>query len=842
MTSRSPASALVRNARCAVLVFPLLAATLLADNAPRVRESFDLGWRFLKSDATAAEQTGFDDAAWRRLSLPHDWSIEGPFDEKAPTGGPGGYLPTGVGWYRKHFTVPGTLRGRKVTVEFDGVYMNSDVWINGRHLGRWPYGYSSFAYDLTPFLIFGDQPNVLAVRVDNSAQPNSRWYSGSGIYRHVWITITNPVHVAHWGTYATTPEVSAEAATVRIRTRVQNDRAEIQTVTLVSELLDAAGQIVATAKSDDQLPAGGEREFDQMVTMKHPRLWSPDTPDLYRVRTLVQTGGKVVDSYETPIGIRSIVDDVDRGFLLNGQPVKLQGMCLHHDGGAVGAAVPEGVWVRRLRLLKEMGCNAIRTSHNPPAPEFLNLCDQLGFLVMDEAFDEWTVQKGQIQHGYSEFFNDWYERDLVNMIRRDRNHPGVIMWSAGNEIGEQRMAGGEKVLAKLVEVLHREDPTRPVTAAMDNIYTDKGAAPEAFTDLLDIVGYNYVDRWGSRRETFYADDRRKYPQRKFVGTENVCIGGVRGSYEFSSVPAGGAPQPPRYATAMVRGEQLWKFTRLADYVIGDFLWTGIDYLGESRWPRRSSFSGVLDTGGFAKDGYYFYQSQWTARPVLHLFPHWNWRGREGQVIPVIAYSNCDTVELFLNGRSLGAKAQEFPRQGTAGGWNTYARPQILPTTADLHLSWDVPYEPGVLKAVGYREGKQVAETEIHTAGAAATIALSIDRDTLPAGSREVANVTVEVRDANGVMVPTADNLITWGVQGEGVLVGVDSGDPLSHESFQGSTGKAFNGLMLGIVQAGARPGEVRVSAAADGLKGATVVLHVVERPDAPRPMIVGLDQ
>jgi beta-galactosidase len=428
------------------------------------------------------------------------------------------------------------------------------------------------------------------------------------------------------------------------------------------------------------------------------------------------------------------------------------------------------------------------------------------------------------------------------MIRRDRNHPGVIMWSAGNEIGEQRMAGGEKVLAKLVEVLHREDPTRPVTAAMDNIYTDKGAAPEAFTDLLDIVGYNYVDRWGSRRETFYADDRRKYPQRKFVGTENVCIGGVRASYEFSSVPAGGAPQPPRYATAMVRGEQLWKFTRLADYVIGDFLWTGIDYLGESRWPRRSSFSGVLDTGGFAKDGYYFYQSQWTARPVLHLFPHWNWRGREGQVIPVIAYSNCDTVELFLNGRSLGAKAHEFPRQGTAGGWNTYARSQILPTTADLHLSWDVPYEPGVLKAVGYREGKQVAETEIHTAGAAATIALSIDRDTLPAGSREVANVTVEVRDANGVMVPTADNLITWGVQGEGVLVGVDSGDPLSHESFQGSTGKAFNGLMLGIVQAGARPGEVRVSAAADGLKGATVVLHVVERPDAPRPMIVGLDQ
>jgi beta-galactosidase len=574
----------------------------------------------------------------------------------------------------------------------------------------------------------------------------------------------------------------------------------------------------------------------------HPRLWSPDTPDLYRVRSRVQTGGRIVDSYETPVGIRTIAYDVDRGFLLNDQPVKLQGMCLHHDGGAVGAAVPEDVWGRRLHLLKDMGCNAIRTSHNPPAPEFLDLCDQLGFLVMDEAFDEWTIRKGQILHGYSEFFNEWYARDLGNMIHRDRNHPSVILWSAGNEIGEQRVPGGEKVLAKLVEVLHREDPTRPVTAAMDNIYTDEGEAPAAFSNLLDIVGYNYVDRWGPRRETLYAADRQKYPQRKFVGTENVCIGGMRGSYELPSAPADGGPRPPRYATAMVRGEQVWRFTRLADYVVGDFLWTGIDYLGESRWPRRSSFSGVLDTCGFAKDGYYFYQSQWTARPVLHLFPHWNWPGHEGQVIPVIAYSNCDTVELFLNRRSLGAKAHEFPRQGTSGGWNTYARPQVLPTTADLHLAWDVAYERGVLKAVGYRDGKQVAETEIRTAGPAAMIALSADRNTLRAGLREVANVTVEVRDASGTIVPTADNLIRWEVQGDAVLVGVDNGDPLSHENFQGHTGKAFNGLALGIVQAGAKAGEVRVHVAADGLKAASVVLQVVENPDAARSAIVGLDE
>ena len=820
----------------------MLAATLLADEAPRVRESFDAGWRFLQSDAVAAEQAGFDDAAWRRLSLPHDWSIEGPFDEKASTGGPGGYLPTGVGWYRKHFAVPEALRGRKVTVEFDGVYMNSDVWINGRHLGRWPYGYSSFAYDLTPFLSFGDQPNVLAVRVDNSAQPNSRWYSGSGIYRHVWITITNAVHVAHWGTDVTTPEVSAAAATVRIRTRVQNDAAGTQTVTLVSELLDDRDQVVATVQSDGSLPAGEEREFDQAVTVPHPRLWSPDTPNLYQVRSRVRTDGKEIDSYATPMGIRSLAYDVDRGCLLNGQPVKLRGMCLHHDGGAVGAAVPEGVWRRRLHLLKEMGCNAIRTSHNPPAPEFLDMCDQVGFLVMDEAFDEWTARKNQIKHGYSEFFHDWYERDLVNMIHRDRNHPAVVMWSAGNEIGEQRMAGGEKVLATLVDVFHREDPTRPVTAAMDNIYTDEGEAPAAFTSLLDIVGYNYVDRWGARRETFYGDDRRKYPQRKFVGTENVCIGGPRGSYELPALGPDGAPRTPRYATAMIRGEQLWKFTRLADYVAGDFLWTGIDYLGESRWPRRSNFSGVLDTGGFPKDGYYFYQSQWTAKPMLHLFPHWNWPGRAGQVIPVVAYSNCDTTELFLNGRSLGAKSLEFPRQGTAGGWNTYARPQIPVTTADLHVSWDVPYEAGTLKAVGYQEGKQVAATEIRTAGAAAMIALSVDRETLPARTAEVANLTVEVRDTNGVLVPTADNLITWEIQGAGALIGVDNGDPLSHESFQAHTCKAFNGLALGIVQAGAKPGEVRVTVAADGLKAATAILQVVEAKDAQQPVIVGLDR
>jgi beta-galactosidase len=830
-----------------------LSLSLLGQEAPRRRESFDAGWRFVRSDVPGAEQPACNDAAWRRLNLPHDWSIEGPYDEQAPTGGAGGYLPTGVGWYRKHFAVPADLRGKMFTVQFDGVYQHSDVWLNGHHLGFRPYGYSSFTYDLTPYLNYGAEPNVIAVRVDNSAQPNSRWYSGSGIDRHVWITVTDPLHVAPWGTYVTTPQVSAEVATVRIRVRVRNERAAPQTFELRNEILapaagggsaggPGAAAVAPQAGVNADLPAGAEGEFENTLTVPAPSLWSPATPSLYRLRTEVREGGRVVDAVETPFGIRSLVYDVDRGFLLNGEPVKLQGMCLHEDGGAVGAAVPEGVWVRRLQELKAMGCNAIRTAHNPPAPEFLDLCDRLGFLVMDEAFDEWTVRKPQIQHGYSEYFDAWYERDLIDMIHRDRNHPCIVLWSAGNEIGEQRMPGGEKILAKLVAVFHREDPTRPVTAAMDNVHTDQGDAPAAFTDLLDIVGYNYVDRWGARRETYYADDRRAYPQRRFVGTEDDCIYGVRGRYDLPATPAAGeAPRPPRYATAMIRTEQLWKFDRVHDYVIGDFFWTGIDYLGESRWPGKASSSGVIDTAGFPKDGYYFFQSQWTEKSVLHLFPSWNWAGHEGQVIPVLAYTNCDTVELFLNGRSLGVKAGEFPRQGTAGDWNRYPRPVVPATTADLHLSWDVPYEPGVLRAVGYQEGRPVAEAEVRTAGAPAALVLSADRDTIDAGGGDVASVTARIVDANGVVVPGADNLITFAATGPGAIIGVDNGDPASHESYQTPERHAFNGLALALVRPTSAPGEIHLMAASAGLTSATLVLHAAAAPDAVPPMIAALD-
>ena len=811
---------------------------LQAADQPRQQLSADFSWKFTRGDQPGADRANFDDTNWRMVNLPHDWSIEGPYTQSDPTGGSGGYLPTGIGWYRRAFNAPAGWRDRKIFLEFDGVYMNSDVWINGQHLGHRPFGYIGFEYDLTPYLRFG-ATNVLSVRVDNSRQPNSRWYSGSGIYRHVWITICDPVHVAHWGTYLTTPVVSTNSATVRIRTQVQNESMKRREITLTSQIVDAAGNTVASAETRKFIAAGSAREFDQSVEVDQPDLWSPDSPNLYQVHTRVKLGDKVVDDYQTAFGIRQIVYDVNKGFLLNGQHVKMQGMCLHQDGGSVGAAVPVGVWERRFKALKDMGCNAIRMSHNPPAPEVLDLCDRMGFLVMDEAFDEWTVSKAQVRHGYADYFKEWSQRDLTDMLHRDRNHPGIVIWSVGNEIPEQTSAHGAGILRPLVETCHREDPTRPVTSACDNVYTDSKDATPEFLNLLDIVGYNYVDRWGSRRETMYDDDRHAFPQRKFIGTESVVVA-ARGEYSLTNTgfggfggqgsslrPAASVKRPPAYTLSMIRAEQLWKFIKVHDYVIGDFGWTGIDYLGESRWPGKLSSSGMLDTCGFPKDNYYFYQSQWTTNLVLHLFPRWNWPGHEGEVIPVVCYTSCDTVELFLNGKSFGVKSLEFPRQGTSGGWNSYARPQ-QPTgsTADLHLAWDVPYEPGTLKAVGYKDGRKVCEEEIHTAGDPAALVMTSDCALLNADGQDVAHLAVEIVDDRGYTVPGATNLVSFHLEGVGSIIGVDNGNPFSHEDYQANQRLAFHGRCLAIVQARREAGTIRISASAAGLKGAMVALDV----------------
>jgi beta-galactosidase len=802
-----------------LLAIVALSAAATPSAAQRQRLSMDPGWRFTLGDPSGAEQPRFDDRQWRSLDLPHDWSIEGTPREDAPGGGRVGYFPMGIGWYRKSFRLPAGARGREAWLEFDGVYMNSDVWINGVHLGKRPYGYISFAYDITKHIVPG--VNVVAVRVDNSAQPNSRWYSGSGIYRHVWLTIVDPLHVGHWGTYVTTPHADSAGADVVVRTRVENDRTAPRRGVLRSLIVDAAGREVARTEAPFSLAAGQNAELEQRLHVASPQLWSVETPNLYALRSAVLNGGRVADETTTPFGMRTIAYDSDRGFLLNGVRVKMKGVNLHHDAGALGAAVPERVWQGRLKALKAMGANAIRTSHNPPAPEFLDLCDRLGFLVMAEAFDEWTI--GKVPEGYHRYFAEWSERDVTDFVQRDRNHPSIVLWSAGNEIGEQSTPDEAQVLRRLVDIFHREDPTRPVTTGNDNIVADGHPATLAFLNALDVVGYNYVDRWHERRELFAEQDRHDHPDWKMIGTES---GSIFQSFD-ERYSLGDDPElvRPNYTAGMIQAERLWKWITLHDYFAGDFMWTGIDYLGESAWPFKGFASGAMDITGRPKDAYYLYQSLWTNRPVLHLFPHWNWPGREGQVIPVLAYTNCNSVELFLNGRSLGEKRVEFPAQGTSGGWNNYAQPVVRATTNDLHLSWDVPYEPGELRALGRRRnGEGACVASVFTAGPPAAIRLTVDRDTISAGPGDVAQVSFEIVDSAGTVVPTADNVVRFAVTG-GRIVALDNADHLDHDPYQTDHRHAFNGRGLAILRAGGA-GLLRVTARADGLREATVTVQV----------------
>ena len=789
---------------------------------PRIRDSFDFGWKFYKGDAPGAQQPGFSDASWRSLDLPHDWSVEGPFVQTEPSGGAGGYAPTGIAWYRKRFRLPASYKDRKVSVEFDGVYQNSEVWINGQYLGKRPFGYINFAYDLTPHLNAGE--NIVAVKVDNTPQPSSRWYSGSGIYRHTWLVAVNPVHVAQWGTFVTTPRVSKDTASIHVSTYVRNQGAAAAACTLTTAIVDREGKVVQTAEASQQIGPNGDYQFTQQIAVEKPSLWSTATPYLYKVRSTVRAGQQTADEYETPIGIREALFDADRGFLLNGEHVKLNGVCLHHDAG-----------------------------HNPPAPEFLDLCDRMGFLVMNEAFDEWKAGKGQVRgNGYSRNYDEWHERDVTDFVHRDRNHPSVVLWSCGNEISDQTSEHGVEILRDLIGIFHREDPTRPVTAACDQIAAEPKPAPVEFLSLLDIVGYNYADRWRERKELYYSVDKAAHPNWRMIGTESSGMGGMRGDYRgfvpaapgqavIAAAPAvAPATAPGGLAGAAFPGggrgfgrggfrgldtEELWRFVRTHDYVAGDFMWTGIDYLGEAGGASRGASSGVIDSCGFPKDGYYFYQSQWTEKPMLHLFPHWNWKGREGQFIPVACYTNCDSVELFLNGKSVGVKGYTFPRFGMQGRYGQSPQPGGTRTTSDLHLAWDVPYEPGTLKAVGTKGGKVVTEVEISTTGDPVAIDLSVDRSTIRADRRDVAHVVVKVLDAQGRLHPDADNEVTFEIQGEGKLIGVDNGNMAEMAAdFKGKIRKASHGMCLAMVQSTANGGQLRVTATSPGLKSATVTI------------------
>lgn len=806
-----------------VLVHLFLINVCYAVSGTRQHLLFDYDWKFIQSDVTEAQNPKFDDSKWRLLNLPHDWSIEGEFKEDAATQGTGGYLPTGIGWYRKQFTLSEMQKDQQFSIEFDGVYMNSDVWINGQHLGKHVYGYTGFNYDLTPFLKKGK--NTIAVRVNNSVQTSSRWYTGSGIYRHVWLNITGAVHIARWGTYITTPQLDSLSATILVRTTVESSLSNPKKMVLRSVVKDGLGKEITMVETPVSIASSGKEEIEQTIKVTSPSLWSIDNPALYTLNSYLVEGTKVVDNYASTFGIRNIEYDKDKGFLLNGKHVKMNGVCLHHDAGCLGAAVPDQSWIRRLQLLKEMGCNAIRTSHNPPAPEFLDLCDKMGFLVMDEAFDEWKEKKLEAAYGYHKYFTEWSQLDLISMIHRDRNHPSVVLWSAGNEVPDQSKENGSETLRKLMDTFHKEDPTRPVTQANDRIAADGEPAKLPFLEMLDIVGYNYVDRWHERRQLYYSIDRHDHPNWKMIGTENGSIGGIRGQYSIRPDISGNRQgrRSRDYRTSMINAEELWKFTSVRDYVIGDFMWAGIDYLGESRWPGKSSSSGVIDLCGFPKDGYYFYQSQWTKKPMVHLFPHWNWAGHEGKVISVIAYTNCDSVELFVNGKSYGIKTYVFPQQGHSGSWSSYAHPYIAPTTSDLHLTWDVPYEAGTLKVIGKKDGKIVTE-EVHTTSKPTSLRLSVDQTEIDADAHDIANVKVEVVDENGYVVPDANNLIEFKIEGEGVLIGTDNGNPEDKTTMKNKRRNAFNGLALAVIQSTRKSGNIRLTAYSADLKEAVLLV------------------
>ena len=790
--------------------------------------NFDHDWRFHLGDVPGAQAVAFADSSWRRLDLPHDWSIEGQFSEQNPAGVGGGALPGGVGWYRKIFSVSPGDSGYVAYVEFDGVYRNSEVWINGEYLGKRPYGYSSFRYELTPHLRY-HAPNVIAVRVDNSRQPNSRWYSGSGIYRHVRLVTSDPVHVEQWGTYVTTPTVTDDSTRVTIRTTLREERHSAQRVALQTTFFDSAGNNLASLSTVVDVPGDSVVTISQDFMLPHPVRWSLERPYLYHARSEVMCGRKVCDTYTTPFGVRSFVFRADSGFFLNGRPVKIRGVCLHHDLGALGAAVNTRAIERQLEIMRAMGANALRTSHNPPAPELLDLTDRMGFIVLDEAFDMWKKEKTTFDYHLD--WDAWHVRDLSDMVRRDRNHPSVFMWSIGNEVMEQWTnddSTAAPIARELAGIVHGLDPTRPVTQAANN---GSPQNPVFHAGALDLLGHNY-------HHEVWADFPAQYPGQKFIITEAMSALNSRGVYEQPSDSIASyetpynknhGPQPNKdyRLSSYDNRKAFWGSTheeslRLFErypFLSGMFIWQGIDYLGEPtpyEWPARSSYFGVVDLAGFPKDPFYLYQSVWTERPMLHLLPHWNWKPAD--TVDVWAYTNADEVELFLNGVSLGVKRK--------------------PETVS-HLLWRVTYAPGTLRAVARKAGQVTATAEVKTAGAPARVALSADRARIHADGEDLSFVTVTVQDKTGVSVPNAEPLVRFRLTGAGAgegegeggarIAGVDNGDQISHTSFQAHEVRLFNGEALVIIRAGKGAGTATLTAESDGLAPATISIRMESR-------------
>lgn len=781
------------------------------------RISFDSNWKFHLGDLKGANNPEFDDSNWRTLNLPHDFSIEGRFDSVYASGT--AYLPGGIGWYRKEFVLAKDERNNQFYLQFDGVYEKSEVWLNGHYLGKRPYGFISFYYDLTSYLNYGGKKNVLAVRVDNSDVADSRWYTGSGIFRHVWLYKTNKVHISLWGTYISTPVVTKELAEVRVVTEIKNNSSDNKLITLKSTVVDTAGKVVGLASSEIKIQPNTKYECEQIIRVNNPFCWSLEQPYLYSLVSRIYNGEELLDIDTTNFGVRTIKFDANKGFFLNEKEIKIKGVCLHNDAGPLGSAVPLREWERRLELMKEMGANAIRTSHNPPPPELLDLCDRMGFLVMDEAFDEWEIGKkkwikgwnvGQekgasglskfySQHGYSNYFEQWAKQDIQDLVRRDRNHPSVILWSIGNEIDypndpytdpmRDNYEPWRPPAYRLTEIANRLynyvkeiDSTRPVTAALANVPLSNVIG---YAQILDVVGYNY-------QEQYYEEDHRRFPDRKIIGSENGD------SYEA------------------------WLAVKNNSFIPGQFLWTGIDYLGEAgRYPSRSNTSGLVDLCDFKKPGFYYRQSLWTEKPMVYIsvvppydtlnhfqfntVENWNWDNYIGRDIHVVAFTNCDSVKLLLNNKSISTKK--------------------LSESDNSMILWKVPFYPGELTALAYNNDKIVAKHSLKTTGKPKAVTLKSDRETIRADGNDIASIDIVITDENGNRVPYADNKIEVVVNGEGLNIGLGNGDSKNLESFKSNTHFVYQGRARLFVQSNGRKGVIKVKVTSKGLKPAEISIN-----------------
>jgi beta-galactosidase len=798
------------------MMFAMLTQICISQPVLKYREirCIDADWKFYLGDIINGQSPAYNDSSWRKLNLPHDWSIEGDFNKDNPGGAPNAFLPTGIGWYRKSLTLPENISDKKILIQFDGVYMNSDLWVNGHFIGRYPNGFNSFYYDISEFVKPGK--NCIAMRVDNSNQPSSRWYTGSGIYRHVWLTIANPLHIDEWGVSITTPEVSVLSATidVDIKLRVgafpetksslfETDTTKINLVKrkckLITKVYDNDNKVVAEVISNFDVWNFSKHEIKQEIKISNPKLWSVESPLLYKTYTVLVADDTETDDNISSFGIRKLTFDATKGFMLNDIPLKIKGACIHQDAGALGRAVPKKIWVRKFQLLKDMGCNAIR-NHCANSPEAIEVCDSIGLLVFNDVFDEWSENfeksnsespRGKIEYGYNKYFDQWCETDLRNLIRRDRNHPSVFLWSLGNEIPEAYIQSEDatRKLKKLIAISHEEDPTRPNTMALEGAIQKK--LNDNFTDLVDITGFNYINL--KNPETYYSNYHKKHPDRVILGTETY--------YSLDN----------------------WLAVKNNPYVIGQFMWVGFDYLGDeaSEYPIHAWQNGLIDINLHPKPEYFFRQSLWTEKPMVYLvvgdpYTHgkffwdlwdlpnvqtkWNWDANSKQ--NVNCYTNCEEAELFLNGKSVGTKyLKDFP---------------------DCILKWDVSYQPGELKVVGKNRNKQVCSYQLATAGTPSKIKISTPDTEIFANGSDIAVFDIEITDQQDHFVFDADNLLTFKVEGEGKILAASNANQNEISLFRVTQLKAFHGRCQVCVQSTDKKGEIQFTVKSAGLKNCSI--------------------